>query len=201
MSEWWTSLSFEQQFYYAIAIVATTLVLFQLMLMMFGFGADELADAGDVDMDGPEDHPSGIHLLSSRTVVAFFVGFGWAGAMRAGEGASTLVTAGAGVAAGTLFGYAIFRLMGFLDSLRHSGTLNYENAVGEVGTVYLPVHPAMAGGGQIQVMIQGRLKVVAALTRAGAPIEQGSRVRVVGTLDRGTLLVDPLSAAPESMEE
>jgi len=193
MNAWFSGLSLEEQLYYGIAIVATGLVLLQLVLMMVGVGAEELVSAGDMDMDGPDDHPSGIHLLSSRTVVAFFMGFGWTGAMRVGESASSTMTVLPAVLVGLGFAYSIFRLMNFLHGLRHSGTLDYENAVGEVGTVYLVVHPAMKPGGQIQVMIQGRLKTVQALTRQSEPIANGDRVLVTELLDQGTLVVEPIS--------
>ncbi len=190
MNEWWAGLSLEAQVYYGIALVATTFLVLQMLLMMVGVGAEELADAGDVDMDGPEDHPSGIALLSSRTLVAFFMGFGWAGAMRAVDGASPTFTVVIATIVGLVFAWAVLRLMRFLATLRHSGTLDYDNAIGEIGTVYLEVHPAMAAGGQIQVMVQGRLRVVQALTRSEQPIAKGDRVRVTDTLGQNTLIVE-----------
>ncbi len=200
MSEWWSGLGFEAQVYYTIAIVATSVLFLQMLLMMVGIGADELADAGDVDMDGPEDHPSGIHLLSSRTLVAFAMGFGWAGAMRAVDGAGAAVTVLIAGLVGLLFAYAVLRLMQFLATLRHSGTLNYDNAIGEIGSVYLEVHPAMAAGGQIQVTVQGRLRVVQTLTRSDRPIEKGARVRVTERLGPNTLIVESLTGQDASKE-
>ena len=135
MNDWWLGFGFEEQVYFGIALVSTTLVIVQLAAMMFGVGADELADAGDLDMDGPEDHPSGLALISSRTVFAFFVGFGWTGALAIGQGSSGIGPALAGTVVGVLFGYAIVRLMTLLHGLRHSGSLDYANALGEVGTV------------------------------------------------------------------
>ena len=194
INEWWLALPFEQQVYYGIALVSTMLVFVQLAAMMFGVGADELADAGDVDMDGPEDHASGLALLSSRTVFAFFVGFGWTGAIAVGEGHTGIGPAFAATAVGMLFGGAIVRLMGLLHSLRDSGTLDYANALGEVGTVYLEVHPHLVGGGQLEVMIQGRLQVVRALTRGGTALRRGAKVTVVELMDQGTLVVEPVIA-------
>ena len=193
MSEWWGGLSFEQQLYYGVALLSTTIVFLQLALMMLGVGADELAEAGDFDMEGPEEHPSGLALVSSRTVFAFFVGFGWTGALAVSEGAGSLGAVFAATVVGLLFAAAIVRLMTFLHTLRHSGTMDYANAVGEIGTVYLEVHPGLAAGGQVQVMIQGRLRVVQALSRGEAPIAKGTRVNVVETMDTGTLVVEPVS--------
>jgi len=199
MNEWWSGLGFEQQAYWAIAILATVLLVMQMLLMLIG--GDELADAGDADLDGPEDHPSGIHVLSSRTIVAFLFGLGWTGAILSDQPlAQPATTALASAVLGLLFGAAIFWLMRFLHTLRHSGTLDYGNAIGEVGTVYLPIPAAMAGSGKIQVIVQGRLKVIQALTRHGQNIDNRARVRVVELVDDNTLLVEPLTEATPTQE-
>ncbi len=200
MSEWWSSLDFEQQVYWAVAILASTLLVTQTLLLLIG--GDELADAGDADMDGPEDHPSGIHLLSSRTIVAFLFGLGWTGVIVSGQPlAQPPTTALAAVVLGLLFGAAIFWLMRLLHTLSHSGTLDYGNAIGEVGTVYLPIPAAMAASGKIQVVVQGRLKVIQALTRHGQKIQNRARVRVVELVDDNTLLVEPLAHAAPTQED
>ena len=103
-------------------------------------------------------------------------------------------TAGAATLVGVLFTLVVFYLMRFLYSLQHSGTLDYQNAVGEIGTVYLPIPAAMGGNGKVQVTVQGRLRVVTALTRSQARLENQARVRIVDVLDENSLVVEPLSA-------
>ena len=198
MSEWWNALQLEQQFYWATAIVASVVIAAQTMMMMIGDVTD--LDAGDADMDGPEGHPSGLHLVSSRTLVAFLIGFGWTGVIRAGEGGDSAFTAVAATLVGLLFAAVIVYMMRFLHSLKHSGTLDYANAVGETGKVYLPIPPGMGGAGRIEVMVQGRLKVIEALTRHDTRLENRSRVRVVEQIDDNTLLVEPLSLSEEKEE-
>lgn len=198
MSEWWGGLSFEQQVYYSLAIVATLMVGIQTLMLLIA-GTD-LAEAGDFDMDGPEDHPSGIQLLSSRTVFGFLLGFGWTGVIVSATSPRPEYTAVAATLVGFLFGGAIFYLMRLLNSLKHSGTLDYENALGEVGTVYLPIPAGMGGTGRIQVVVQGRMKEVQALTRHRERLENRARVRVVELLDDNTLIVEPLSDTGASQE-
>ncbi len=201
MSEWFAALSTEQQIYYSIGMIATFLVVVQT-LMMLVVGDAELADAGDADMGGPSEHPSGIALISSRTIVAFLMGFGWTGVIANRDGmGDPAMTAVSGVIVGCLFAYAVFRLMSFLYGLRDSGTLDYHNALGEVGTVYLPIPAAMAGPGRIQVMVQGRLKEIVALTPAETRLENRAKVRVVEVLDDNTLVVEPLNQAPTEDKE
>lgn len=202
MMEWWTSLGLEQQVYYAIAIGATVLLVAQTLLLLIG-GADELADAGDFDMDDASEHPSGIHVLSTRTIVAFLFGSGWTGVIvSAGRLAQPETTALGAVTVGVLFAGVLFYLMRLLYSLRDSGgALDYQNAVGEVGTVYLPIPAGMAGSGRIQVVVQGRLKVIQALTHHRERIENRARVRVVDLLDDNTLVVEPLAEAGAHQED
>ena len=147
MIEWFGSLTTEQQMYTGLALVASATVLFQLAAMMVGVGAEELMAAGDYDLDGAEDHPSGLGLISGRTVSAFFVGFGWAGFLLTNEGRTGFAPAALATLVGFGFAWSLVRLMRFLHGLRHSGSLDYRNALGETGTVYLEIHPALATGG------------------------------------------------------
>ena len=54
-----------------------------------------------------------------------------------GVGASTFVA----TLSGSAFLAIVIYLMIYLHSLREEGTINYSNAVGKVGNVYLPVPP------------------------------------------------------------
>ena len=186
---WWNSLTTALQVFYTVAWAATALLVLQLLLTLFGFDGD-----GDADFDA-DGHGSGMGILSVRSVTAFFAGFGWGGvvALRAGLGlaAATLVALAIG---GTLMG-AVVAMMRVFSSMRHSGTLDYANAVGVVGNVYLPIPGAMQGPGQVEVLVQGRLCVVQAFTRAPEKIPSQARVRVTETLDQQTLVVEPLEGA------
>ena len=53
--------------------------------------------------------------------------------------------------------------------------------------------------GQIEVMVQGRLKIVKAVTDAEKKIENRVAVRVTDTIDEQTILVEPLeNEAPKT---
>jgi len=99
--------------------------------------------------------------------------------------------------------FGVLLLMRGLYSLRYSGTLDYRNAIGNVGSVYLRIPAAMAAPGQVEVMIQGRLCVVEAFTRAQHELPNRSRIRVVEVMDQGTLIVEPVGpiAASETGKE
>lgn len=191
MTEWWQSLQPTLQFFYAVSIISTLVLLFQTILILFT-GMDDI-HTGDIDPDVAA-HSGGLHILSVRTVCAFFVGFGWTGVLclkaNLGVALSLLVAA----VDGSVFMFAVYFLMKTLYGLRDSGTLDYRNAIGQIGSVYLPIPASMAGPGQIEVQIQGRLSVVHAFTRSDRRLENRSKVKVVDLVDPQTLLVEPLVA-------
>ena len=76
MNEWWQSLVGPERVFWGIAIASTL-----LQILMF---AGSLIAGSDVDADVDSDAghgDAGVKFLSVRALVAFFVGFGWAGAM------------------------------------------------------------------------------------------------------------------------
>lgn len=91
-------------------------------------------------------------------------------------------------------------LMKTLYSLKESGTIDYNTAVGKVGTVYLPIPPNQTGPGQIRIMVQGRMRVVPAYGDSKNTIASQQKVRVVRLLDPRTFLVEPSQPSDNSKE-
>ncbi len=188
MELWWQSLNLELQIFYGIGIVSLFALVIQIVLMFFG-GLDN-----DVDFGDGGDHGSGLGIFSIRGITAFFLGFGWTGviALKADLGIGLAITLG--LLVGGALMVSIFLMMRAMLRLQSSGTLDYNNAVGEVATVYVTVPAFQKAGGQIEVLIQGRLTVAEALHKGGSPLAPGTKVRVVETLGRSTFVVEPLLA-------
>ena len=192
ITDWWESIGWGLQAFYAIAIPATIIMLVQTLLMMIGGDADDIPDAGDADGSIHDD--AGLGLISARTVIPFFAGFGWTGVICLKNGLGMVAAVTIALAAGLALMFAVYGIMRALWGLRESGTLDYHNAVGAIGTVYLPVPPKREGSGQIEVMIQGRRTNAVAFTDADKRLENRSRVRVVEDLGSNTLLVEPFTS-------
>ena len=192
MIEWWAGLALAFKFYYAIAIATSFFLALQLIALLLGVGD------GDMDMDADAD---GGGVLSVRTVTAFLAGFGWTGALALEYGQPVPMATLLAVLVGGAFMALVVVLMRGLYGLRQTGTLDYKNAIGEIGSVYLHVPAAMKGPGQVEVTVQGRLRVVQAFTRSATEIPNGARVRVVETMDRNTLVVEPLEPAASGAQE
>jgi hypothetical protein len=92
-------------------------------------------------------------------------------------------------------------LMKLLYSLKESGNIDFQNAIDQIGTVYLTVPPNESGPGKVRVMVQGRLKIVTAYTKSGKKIASQRKVKVTELLDPRTLLVEPLGAETKEEKE
>ncbi len=182
ITEWWNGLDFTLQIFYALGIFSGGILLIQTALMLLGIGD------GDIDLD----HDGGGHILSVRTVTAFLFGFGWTGALCLKSGLSIGLSILAAMAAGSTMVLVLVVLMRLIHNLKQDGTINYRNAIGQVGTVYLPI-PAGGKSGKIEVMVQGRLAVVDAFHNGDQKLANGSKVKVLETIGENGLLVEPLS--------
>lgn len=181
---WWDTLNLELRVFYGIGIIALFVLLIQLALSIFG-GMDEH------DFDS-SSHSSGLSFFSIRGVTAFFVGFGWAGviALKAGWGLMPAIAVGMTVGAGLMLG--IFLLMTSMLRLQSSGTLDFSNAIGKIGTVYVTIPAGRKAGGQVEVLLQGRLTMAEALFQGDVPLSPGTKVTVVEKIGHSTLVVEPL---------
>ena len=189
MIEYWTHLTPTMKTFVGLGAISSVVLTLQMVLAMFGGDMDGL----DADMevsDVGEGGASGI--LSIRTIGAFFTGFGWSGAAMLQAGHGTGAATFVGLIVGSIFMALIFYLMAYLHSLRQEGTINYANAVGKIGSVYLPVPPHRKGIGQIEVLVQGRLKIVQAISDSDKKIGNRVAVRVTELVDEQTILVEPL---------
>lgn len=193
MTEWWNSLLIERQIFYAIGIFSLGVLVIQILLTLVG-----LDHHGDADLSGHGDHDSGMGLLSIRTITAFFVGFGWTGAIMLNHGYSVVAAIAAGTVTGAAFLLATWFLITNLLRLQSSGgNVDYNNAIGSVGTVYTTIPAAEAGGGQIELMLQGRLMMAEAYTKAAWNLKPNSKAKVIALIGRNTLLVEPLTNSPD----
>ncbi len=189
---WWAKLSAAQQFFYGIGIAAGVVTLVLAVLTIFGLG-DHDGDVTGHDGDGGAEHGDGSSLLSVKPITGFFLGFGWSGGIALDNGLSVTVSALIALGVGGVMMVALAALIRAIYSLRTDGTRKINDAVGAIGTVYVTLPPSRGAGGQINVTVSGRLETMPALNAALRAIPSGEKVKVVGVVDAGTLLVEPLA--------
>ena len=187
MIDWWDSLLLERQIFYGIGILSLLALLLQLGLSLIGAGLEH------IDLAGAGEHGSGAGVLSIRSVTAFFVGFGWVGAICLNAELSLPLAILIAVGAGTALMFATYFLMVGMLALQSSGTLDYKNAVDQIGTVYSTIPAAQSRAGQVEVMVQGRYITAEAFTTHAEAIKPGAKVRVIRLIGPSTLLVEPLT--------
>lgn len=186
LNNWWEALNFELQMFYGIAIIALVALFFQIILSVV-FGMEHGADVPDVG-----DHDSGMGIFSVRGVTAFFTGFGWTGVVCTKQGLALPVTLAIALAVGGVLMICIFLMMRSFMRLQSNGNIDYGNAVGQLGTVYVTIPPVQRPGGQVETMIQGRLVTTEALQKGSQPLQPGTKVKVVARIGSSTLIVEPL---------
>jgi len=156
-------------------------------------GAEHDFDTGAIDSH-PGDIPQhdaadvGFKLLSLQGLTAFFLMFGLVGlALSRQTKAGSLVTMVGATAAGLVMMLVMAKIFTSMKRLQASGNIDVKNALGTTGTVYADI-PA-DGTGQIQICIQGRLRIYDAKTKDSTPIKTGMPVIIVDVIANNTLVV------------
>lgn len=185
ISEWWNALGFAAQVFYAIGGIALIIVVVQALLTLLGGDVD--ADAGAA---GDFPHGGDAGLISVRTTTAFFMGFGLCGGVLLEAGKPLWQALGGGFITGLIFLFVIFALMKMLFNLRSRGNIRLESAKNSTGTVYVGIPADGASGGQIEVMISGRLMTFPAITRCGKNLPAGTLVRIADVLPNNIFIVE-----------
>lgn len=204
MNAWWASLTALEQVLVYVAVPATLVLVVQTILMLVGLGGEGDADGpegidldgdGEPDLtvedadDGSEGAGGGLKLITVRGVVAFLAVTGWGGLwlLRLGLAGwlAVLVAVQMGVWAMLLLALALRALL----RLQADGTLRPEKSLGLSGSVYLTIPAARSGQGKVTVLVQEQLREFDAVTDGDQPLPTGGRVRVVGVLENGALVV------------
>ncbi len=188
MISWWTSLSTDLQIFWAIGIVFLVITVLQLLLSLLGIGGE----VADFDVPGG-DSSSGAGIFSSQTLSAFFLGFGWVGAIVRNAGVSLTLSIIIAALLGFVVMGAMYLLVRLLLSLQSKGNIDYSSAVGHEATVYVTLPGSDEdGGGQIQLTLQGRMRVASARKVSPGPASPGQKVRITGMFAETTFMVETI---------
>lgn len=194
MINWWNTLMPAQQILALIAIPSTLILIVQTVLVLIGFG--DGGDGGDVDADDVLDGDSadgGLSLFSVRGIVSMLCIMGWSGVALL----ETALPKAFSIALAFLLG--VFTLIGMaflmkaIYRLQSSGNIDYGNAIGKVGQVYIPIPAGGKAGGKITITVQEKLTECDAICIGNTSLATGSYVRVTAVGEGGVLVVEPLA--------
>jgi hypothetical protein len=195
--------------FYGIALFFSVLFLWQLVAALMGFAGSESEAEVDTDVGGdadfeaeaPEDFDleaeggletgeagvgagetaASFKILSLRSIIAFGMLFGWAGALYLREGRPLSQALLYAILWATAGGLLVSLGFYFMRRMQESGTPRIATCVGRPGTVYMDI-PA-GGSGQIRTLVGGVASTVAARSKSGEHLPQGTPVRVLRVLD------------------
>ncbi len=175
------------------ALVGTILFLIRLVMLLVGGAHIGDLHAGEIHVGSAGDHHGdpgeAFKALSLQSIVAFLMGFGWAGfgAFR-GSQLSMMPSIAIGVAGGVGMVWLLGIMLKGMYDLQSSGNVDIHAAVGQEGDVYLTVPPKGEGRGQVRVTLQERQRIWNAITE-GEALPTSTRVRVTRVNDDNTLTV------------
>ena len=182
--EWLKNMSALEHVFFWIAIVATVLLIVQIILLLVSFGGGDLDADGDMDsFDGDADTDGGLSIFTIKGLTAFFALGSWCGFATAtflpgNVWAPILVFFGTGAVA--LLGVG-FALRG-VSKLACSGNLDTEKLVGKLATVYVSIPAKRAGRGKITLNAQGKFMELDAVTD-GEKLTVDEQVEIVSYTD------------------
>lgn len=217
MDEWWNSLSFVLKVLYCIAAPSTMLLLIQTLLSMFGMhddgGGHDFSDTSGIDFDtdvtghgicmdshhfvgcdhnidggNPGDFAS-MRMFTLQTVVTFLTVFSWSAIVMISSGMPNMIAGIIAFVLGFLTMALVAKIAQLSMKLAENGSTNLNNAIGEIGTVYIPCPPKNQGRGKVNVTVQGQLLELTAISTEDEVLKTGTSVRITD-LHGDTLVVE-----------
>jgi hypothetical protein len=189
-----TGLTWIEIIYWASTIIGGTLFILRVIMMFVGGNFSD--DVIDSALDAGGDFPTGDHvdadisfkLMSVQGLTSFFMMFGLVGLALLKAGLPVLLTVLGGMLAGLVTVAITGLIFTQMKRLQTEGTINIQNTIGTEGSVYLTV--PKNGTGQVQIIVQGSLKIFDAVSKNKSMIATGEKVHVVGVAAGNTLIVE-----------
>lgn len=182
---WFGALSANEQTFWGVALVASAVFLVQAVLTMIGMDMH-----ADMDVDIPDgdtmDTGGAVSLFSIRSLVNFFVGFGWAGVTFIGMGMPVWLVYVIAVVVGLAFAYLYIFMRRKMMKMEHNGAFKIADCIGLEADVYLRVPANKSGRGKVQVSVNGSVQELDAMTD-GEELKSGSHIRIIGA--EGSVLI------------
>lgn len=190
LSNWFSSLDPTLKVFWACAAISSAIFLLQAVLTLLGMDHDMDFDFDAAHLEGDTmDMGGGLSLFSMRSLVNFFVGFGWAGVSFYRLIPQKWLLYLLSIVVGFGFVYMYFFIRRQTRRLESDGTINIKECLGKACDVYLRIPGERAGQGKVQISLHGSVHELPAVT-SGAQLATGTHVRVVEILGDNVLRVE-----------
>lgn len=188
MTEWFSELSSFEQFYWVTAGISSLIFVFVLITTFIG---GDTSDIGDVDTEIDADTGAGFQFFTFKNTVGFFTIFGWSGLASINSGNSKTMVVIISLICGLIMMTLLAAMFYYISKLVSSGTLKMENALHQIGEVYLTIGANRSNVGKVQIKVQNSLRELEALTDHDDNLTQGMVIKVIEVTSNGILIVEP----------
>jgi len=187
LSSWWDAKPLIEQIYWGIAIPASLIFLIQTVMTFIGADMDSDMDSVDVEMDS--DHGIGFQFFTLKNLVAFFTIFSWTGIACLDSGYANSTSLIIAIIAGLSMMVVMAAIFYSISKLTDSGTMSLDNAIGNIGEVYLPVEANRNNIGKISIKVQGAYRELDAITDDEEDLSVGSVIEVTDLVNDSILII------------
>ncbi len=189
--DWWDGLNTISKLFWIIAFPSTLIFLMQLVMTFIGGDHDhDFSSGGDTHSDFQDG--DGLHFFSIKNMVAFFTLFSWAGLACVQGGFGLFITLLIATLCGVVMVIIMTSLFYYISKFSYSGTLDFKNAIGLSGNVYIRIPSKKSGLGKVEIDVQGQIRTLNAMTEDPEIIKSGSLIEVIDLVNENTLLVKRL---------
>jgi len=191
MNELFDGLTKIEQVYWSAAIIGSAVLAIVFLLTFMGGDADADIDA-DTEFE-MHDGDVGFQFFTFKNIVAFITIFGWSGLSCIKEGLSTGLTLVISTIAGLLMMVVTGYLFFFVHKLAENGAMRIENAIGQIGKVYIPIGAKRSRMGKVHITVQETMRELNAITDNEEDLPSDTVIKVTEIVGDETLLVKKLS--------
>ena len=165
-------------------------------------GMDNDADGVDAHSDVLERgqapvHDHGLRLFTVRGIMAFLMIGSWVGFLLSKAGIPTPIASICAFISGVIALVFMAKIMQMLLGLQEDGTLKVNNALGQIGQVYIRIPAEEKGMGKVNVTVQERLCEFDAVTEKGENIKTGEMVYITDIRAGNVLVVEKVEDEKE----
>lgn len=182
MINWYNCLSGYSKSMFILGVVMTIFLVIQIIMLLTGMGDDADVDIDPSDVDINETsfgELAGLKILSVRTINIFLCIGAWVGISMDTNDCplplSIIVSILSGGLSAFLFAFAMKKVM----KLQGDGSIDFKNAEGKEGEVYLTIPADKSRYGKINVLVQERIVEIPARSIDGVEIKTGEAITVV----------------------
>jgi hypothetical protein len=190
MINWWNTLPLFSQILYVIAVPSTIILIVQLIITFTTDLDEDMPE--DSEVEGVDSDLEVVSIFTFRGIIAFLCSFSWVTLALFAVNVPIVFAGIIGFAVGVAMMFAVAKLIRVLLGLAESGTVNFQDAIGCLGTVYIPIPAENSGTGKIIVTFQGSERECEAVTADAEAIPTGTEITVTELRGDDILVVTAL---------